>query len=142
MLRQVRAWLEKNGDALLTWTHRALDDHKAATPLRAGFKRLIDPKDGKPVKVDAATEYVDRMSRDSSAYVLELQVEFLILPEAFRREVCKGFTAPAVAALLRRRGHLVHEKDRLTIKHRLPGMDKVPVFHIKPSIFGDDLGGQ
>ena len=141
MLRQVRAWLEKNGDALLTWTHRALDDHKAATPLRAGFKRLIDPVDGKPLKFDAATDYVDRLSRDSSGERAEAQVEFLLLPEAFRRDVCKGFTAQAVAGLLRRRGHLVHEKDRLTIKHRLPGMDKVPVFHVKASIFGDSFGG-
>ena len=66
-------------------------------------------------------------------------VEYLIFPEAFRNEVCKGLDSRAVAELLRKRGHLKHEKDRLTIKHRLPGMDKVPVYHLKPSIFGDEL---
>jgi putative DNA primase/helicase len=27
-LRQVRAFLEKNGDALFTWWHRVMDDHR------------------------------------------------------------------------------------------------------------------
>lgn len=31
MLRQTRAWFEKNADLMLTYTHRAGDDHKAAT---------------------------------------------------------------------------------------------------------------
>jgi putative DNA primase/helicase len=75
----------------------------------------------------------------SSADGEQAQVEFIVLREVFRREVCQGFDADAVAKLLRRRGHLVHEPDRLTTKHRLPGIGKAPCFHIKPSVFGDDL---
>jgi len=136
MLRQVRAFLEKNGDALFTWMHRAMDDHRGNTPLRAGFRRMVN-EDGEPLKIDSATEYLERTGggRDK----LDAQVEYLIFPEAFRRDVCKGFEPKAVAELLRQRGHLKHEKDRLTIKHRLPGMDKAPVYHLKPSIFADDL---
>lgn len=48
MLGQVRAYLEKNGDALFTYTHRATDDHKASTPLRVGFKRLVDERGAAP----------------------------------------------------------------------------------------------
>lgn len=140
MLRQVRAWIEKNGDALLTYTHRAMDDHKPSTPLRSGFKRLIDD-DGKPLKIDAAIEYVDKLSATDSSERRSALVEYLIFPEAFRREVCKGVDVATVARLLRQRGHLVHEPDRLTIKHRLPGMGKVPCYHIKPSILADELGG-
>lgn len=140
MLRQVRAWLEKNADALLTYTHRAMDDHKPATPLRAGFKRLID-EDGKPLRIDAATDYVEKLSTQESSERRAALVEFLVLPEAFRRDLCKGFEAGAVARVLKQRGHLVHENDRLTVKHRLPGMGKVPVYHIKPSIFTDEFGG-
>lgn len=140
MVRQVRAWLEKNGDALFTWVHRGLDDHKPATPLRAGFKRLVD-SDGKPLKLSAADDYVEkRTAADWMEGEVKL-VEYLVLPEAWKREVCKGFDAAAVARLLRQRGHLVHEADRLTMKHRLPGMDKAPVFHVRPSIFTDELGG-
>ena len=65
----------------------------------------------------------------------------MVLPEAFRQEVSKGFEASAVAALLKRRGHLIHERDRTTNKQRLPGMGAVPVYHLKPSIFADELGG-
>jgi putative DNA primase/helicase len=139
MLGQVRAWLEKNGDALMTWAHRALDDHKAATPLRAGIKRLIG-EDGKPLKIDSATDYVDRMSAADTSERRAALVEYLIFPEAFKREVCKGYESAAVARVLKRRGHLVHEGDRLTVKHRLPGMGKVPCYHVKPSIYGDDFG--
>lgn len=140
MLRQVRAWLEKNGDALFVWMHRALDDHKPATALRAGFKRLVDA-DGKPLKVDAATDYVEkRTAADWMEGDVKL-VEFLVLPEAFKREACKGLEPAAVAKLLRDRGHLVHEPGRLTIKQRLPGMGKAWVYHVRPSIFADELGG-
>lgn len=136
MFRQVRAWLEKNGDALLTWVHRALDDHRASTPLRAGFKRLVDDQ-GKPLKFDAATEYIERRSTEESGEMWHAQVEYLILPEAFRREVCKGFDSHAVARMLKNRGHLRHESDRLTNQQRLPGIGKAPCFHIKASIMSD-----
>ena len=138
MLRQVKAWLEKNGDALFTWSHRAMDDHRGNTPYRAGFKRQVDEA-GKPLKFDAATDYVENRCTPESSERLAALVEYLVLPEAFRQDVAKGFDAGAVASLLRRRGHLVHEKDRMTNKQRLPGMGPTPVYHIKPSIFADEL---
>ena len=63
-----------------------------------------------------------------------------MLPEAFKREVCKGFDPAVVAELLRSRGHLRHQSDRFTNKHRLPGMGPATVYQIKPSIFSDELG--
>jgi len=138
MLRQAQAWLEKNGDALFTWHHRAMDDHRPNTALRAGFKRLVH-EDGKPMKFDAASDYAEKRATDETQERPLGLVEYLVLPEAFRRDVCKGFDAAAVAALLRRRGHLIHESDRLTIKQRLPGMGKAACYHIKPSIFDDQL---
>lgn len=138
MLRQVRAWIEKNGDALLTWTHRALDDHKASTPLRAGFKRLLDEQ-GKPLKWDAAQEYLEQRSALSDSQKATALVEYLLLPEAFKREVCKGFDPAAVAKLLAARGHLVHERDRYTNKQRLPGMGPAACYQLRPSIFADEL---
>ena len=139
MVRHVVAFLEKNGDALFSWTHRAMDDHKASTPLRAGFKRMLD-EDGSPLKIDDAFDYVNRHSSPESNEQRSAQVEYLVLPEAFRRDVCKGFDPQAVAEVLKQRGHLIHERDRLMTKQRLPGMGKspVPCYHIKPSIFGDE----
>lgn len=137
MMRQVRRFLELNGEGRFTWWHRAADDHSPKTLNRAGFRRLIGD-DGKPIRsdVDHQREYGERMSvRDGE----HTQVEYVVLREVFRREVCQGFDADQVAKLLQRRGHLEHEADRLTIKHRLPGMGKAPCYHLKPTIFDDDL---
>lgn len=139
MLAQARAFLEKNGDALFTWMHRGSDDHRPNTPLRAGFKRLVDA-DGEPVKIDAATEYLEKRSADESRQVMNALVEYLVLPEAFKRDLCKGFDPEAVGKVLRAAGHRRTDGQRLTNRVRLPGMGKVPVFHVKPSIFGGDDG--
>lgn len=134
MLRQVRSVLEKNGDALFTWSHRAMDDHRPNTALRMGLKRCVD-EHGNPVKFDAAVEYLDKRSEPEDRVMQNALIEYLVLPEAFARDVCKGFDHKAVAKMLRGLGHLKTEADRLTIKQRIPGMGKVPVYHILPSIF-------
>jgi len=139
-LRQVRAWLEKNGDALLTWWHRANDDHKPNTALRAGFKRFVD-EHGTPVKFDSASEYCDARAPEGSRSADGALVEYLIFPEAFKNEVCKGLDAHFVARVLKDAGCLKHERDRLTFKHRLPGIGPAHVFHVQPGVFGLDAGG-
>ena len=140
MVRKVRLHLETNGAALYTWTHRGMDDHNKETPLRCGFKRMVDER-GEALKIDAATAYVDSKSRPESTEQRNALIEYMILPESFKRVICKGFDASAVAEALRKRGHMIHQKDRLTDKQRLPGMgaSPVPCYHIKPSIFSDDL---
>lgn len=140
MLRQVKAVLEKTGDANFTWTNRAMDDHRASTPYRMGYKRAVDEK-GAPLKFDAATEYIEKRSTGESSEMQRAAVEYLVLPEAFRDEFAKGYDPKSVAAMLKRRGHLIHQKDRTTNKQRLPGMgaEPVPVYHIKSSIFSDEL---
>lgn len=139
MVGQVRAYLEKNGDALFTWSHRAADDHRPNTAMRSGFKRLIDDE-GRPLKFDSATEYLEKGIAKGQREADHASIEYFVLPEAFKREVCKGLDWNVVAKLLRAQGHLVHEKGKLTNKVRIPTMGKatVPVFHIKASIFEAD----
>lgn len=139
MVGQVRAFLEKNGDALFTWSHRAADDHRPNTALRAGFKRLIDDE-GRPLKFDAAQDYCEKRAPAEERQATQASLEHLVMPEAFKRDVCKGLDWTVVAKLLRAQGHLIHEKDRLTNKVRIPtmGQNPVPVFHIKASIFEAD----
>lgn len=141
MLSAVKAQLEKNGDALFTWMHRAHEDHRQNTPLRWGFRRAVD-EHGSPIKIDAAQEYMDRRSSEESQAIRLAQWQYLVYPEAFKREVCKGFDPEAVGRLLRDRGHLATEGDRLTTRQRLPGTaEKVSVYLIKPSVFADDFEG-
>ena len=140
MLRQVRQFLELNGEGRFAWWHRALDDHTPKTLNRAGFRRLLGD-DGKPIKSDADhhREYGERMS---AADAENTKVDYIVLREVFEREVCRGFDPKAVARLLHRRGHLVSEsRDRLLDRQRIPGMggEKTACYHILPSIFGDEL---
>lgn len=137
-LAQVKAWIEKNGDALLTWMHRTHDDHRPNTALRAGFKRLVGD-DGKPLKMDAADEYMERRSSPESSEKFNATTDYLILPEAWKREVCKGLDAAAVADLMRKRGHLEHEAGRLMRSHRVPGLGRVKLYHLKSSLLADEL---
>lgn len=137
MLRQVRRFLETNGEGRFTWWHRAADDHSPKTLNRAGFRRLID-ESGKPIKSDSdhMREYGERISAADNEHA---QVEYIVLREVFRRELSQGYDPEAVAALLKQRGHLVHERDRLTAKQRLPGIGLAACYQIKPSIFADEL---
>lgn len=139
-LRQVRAFLEKNGDALFTWWHRVMDDHKPNTALRAGFKRMVD-EDGTPVKFDSADEYCDARAPAGSRSSDMALVEYLVMPEAFKREVCKGLDSHFVAQVLKDCGHLKHESGRDVMKHRVPGHGPMRLYHVLPSIFsGEDDG--
>lgn len=139
MLAQVKAYLEKNGDALFTPLHRLSDDHRPNTPLRVGFRRAVDV-DGKPIKLTSAEDYVDRKSSSESGALFDAQWQYLCLPEMFKREVCKGFDAEAAAKLLRDRGHLMTEGGRLTYRPRIGFIGKgASVYLIKPSIFEDEF---
>ncbi len=136
-LRQVRQFLELNGEGRFTWWTRGADDHSPKTLNRAGFRRLLGD-DGKPIRshADHMAEYGERMSAADGERAC---VDYIVLKEVFRQEVCRGYTPEAVAKMLARRGHLVHEEGRLTNKLRCPGIGLTSCYHIKPSIFDDDL---
>ena len=137
MLRQVRRFLEAHGEGRFTWWHRAADDHNAKTLHRAGFRRMVGA-DGKPIKNDAEheREYGPRMPATLAEGV---SVEFFVLPETFKSEVCQGFAHEAVAKVLAEHECLVAETGRYTVKPRLPGVGLTRCYHIKPEIFALDL---
>lgn len=143
MLRQIQEHIAKCGSANYHWTHRATDDHNKETPFRFGFKRFVDDE-GVPLTIDEASEYVDERSKYGSSSKRSAHIEYLILPEMFRKEVCRGMNYKAVAKLLRARGHLKAEAGKLTNKVRIPGggTGPVPVFHVLPSILADELEGE
>ncbi len=137
-LRQAKSFIEKNGDSLFTWMHRGTDDHRPKTPYRARFKRLVDEL-GKPLACDAATDCLERTGSDATER-LKASIEYMILPEQFRTEICKGHDYKAVTKLLRDRGCLLSERNKLTNKYRVPGAGKpVPVFHLTAKILEIEL---
>jgi len=85
-IRQVRAFLEKNGAS--AFQDVAFPDQKVIN--RAGF-----------IKKNAVTN----------------KTEYLIMPEAFRRDVCKGLNYKFVAKVLNNRGYLEAQDDKTLSKN-------------------------
>jgi len=126
-LSQVKAWLELNADARLTWFHFAQSDHRPGTLPRAGFKRLVHPKTHEPLRFG-----------ESGLVGSELLSDYLIFSHVFRLEVCKGFDPAMVARLLHSRGHLRHTSSKdWQSQVRLPMMGATHCFRIMPSIWQD-----
>ncbi|WP_310567383.1 DUF927 domain-containing protein [Hydrogenophaga sp.] len=138
MLRQVARFLEAHGEGRFTWWHRAADDHSAKTLNRAGLRRMINDR-GEPIKTnsDHLSEYGDKMP---AALGEQVEVEYFVLAEVFRSEICQGFDPQAVARVLLEHECLtVKEAGRLNVKERLPGIGNARCYRISPAIFKLDL---
>lgn len=138
MLRQVRRFLESHGEGRFTWWHRAADDHNAKTLHRAGYRRMLNA-DGEPIKTNAQHlgEYGDQMVPAQGEAV---SVEYFILPEVFRSEVCQGFDYQAVCRVLLERGALVPGAGRAyDCRQRLPGHGLANCYRIAPALFELDM---
>ncbi|HEX5783231.1 MAG TPA: DUF927 domain-containing protein [Burkholderiaceae bacterium] len=138
MLRQVRRFLEANGEGRFTWWHRAADDHAGKTLARAGFRRMVTAE-GTPIKTDSKhlQEFGDRMPAHLGEDVL---TEYFITPEVFRTEVCKGFSHEAVCKVLAEHDCLVmNEPGRHAKKAKLPGLGAARCYHVPPRIFELEL---
>lgn len=141
MLRQVRGFLEAHGEGRFTWWHRATDDHNAKTLQRAGFRRLIDA-DGKPLKIQKTGYTPGTSKEDKELYDTmtaidgeETRVEYFVLPEVFRTEICRGFDYKAVCKVLLQHGCLKPAKGReYDAKHRLPGLGPAWCYQFTPAI--------
>ncbi|HDR8945437.1 TPA: DUF927 domain-containing protein, partial [Burkholderia vietnamiensis] len=138
MLRQVRGFLEAHGDARFTWVQRACDDHAGKTMHRVGFKRMVS--DGRAVNTNREymAEYGENMS---PADAERSDIEYLILPEAFRTEVCRGFDHRAVAKVLAEQDVLVLESKshRPDSKQRCGFPQPIRVYCLRSSIFSLDI---
>jgi putative DNA primase/helicase len=137
MLRKVRAFLESHGEGRFTWWHRGQDDHSPKTLHRAGFRRMVT-EDGKPIKTDAdhQREYGEKISPTMAESV---SVEYFILPEVFKGEVCMGFDHAAVARVLLDHGCLIQsERGRYDTSFKAP-THKGRAYRISPAIFDLDL---
>jgi putative DNA primase/helicase len=138
MLRAVRRFFETHGEGRFTWWHRASDDHNAKTLQRAGFRRMI-AQDGTPIKSDAEHQrvYGEKMTPADGEGV---SVEYFLLPEVFRAEVCQGFDYQAVASVLLAHGALMPGAGRsFDTRQRLPGLGLSRCYHIPPALFALDV---
>src|ERR1700722_269304 len=88
MLQQVVHFFEAHADARFTWMHRMKDDRRANTMQRAGFKRFFK-KEGETetITIDSNEAYMAEYGENmSDADAEKTELEFLVLPEVFRKE--------------------------------------------------------
>lgn len=119
ILRQVRQWLQAHGHtARCPNTERAGDDHAPQPINQAGWR--------KPNRTTNGLDEVESW-------------EWLLYPEVFAAEVCKGLPGGDRAALLllKRRGHLVPEGRHLACRRSVRGIGKLTVYVVKSSILED-----
>ena len=138
MLRQVRRYLEANGEGKFSLWHRGSDDHAPKTLQRAGVRRMLNAQ-GEPVKTNSqfGSEFGDRMPASLGE---DVSYEYFILAETFQGEVCQGFDYRAVCRVLVDHDCLsVKEKDRYSVKERLPGIGQSRCYRVTPEIFNLEL---
>jgi putative DNA primase/helicase len=92
--------------------------------------------------VDAPTDGSKTINRAGFRRANEQgETEYFMLPEVFRREMCKGLDPRFVANLLLEQGLLIPEADsRPTRVERLPGMGKARCYRFRPR--PNVLGGE
>lgn len=138
ILRQVRRFLENDGEGRCTLWHRSADDHAPKTLMRAGVRRMLNAE-GEPIKTNNqhGAEFGDRMP---SALGEGVSFEYFILAETFKGEVCQGFDPATVCRVLLEHGCLIPDKGRaFDCKPRLPGLGLTRCYRIPPAIFELDL---
>ena len=117
--RQVRAFIVANGSSRFQATGNAAhttegNDDVPVVRERVGFRRWN--------------------SRNE-------EIEYLIFPDAFKEQVCKGQSSRAVLQELDKRGFLVRDGQNMTIKARLPEVGSARVYCIRGAILGGDDAG-
>ncbi|WP_172592330.1 DUF927 domain-containing protein [Nitrosomonas supralitoralis] len=112
MVEQVRYFLESHGEARFTDIERTVvdDNHTPRTMNKAGFR--VKNAEG--------------------------NLEYYCYPEVFKAEICKGFDSKAVARLLINLGYMKGDGKHLQPKKDLPGEGRKRVFHVLPTIWGDE----
>jgi putative DNA primase/helicase len=114
---QVRAFLEQHGEARFA---PAWD--RTTTYVAAGGENVETAKTDRPV-----------INRAGFRKVSDDGTTFYVLPEVWRREVCKGLDATAVAAAMVGRGWMLPgEGSNLAQKPRIPGEGLLRVYVIPP----------
>lgn len=108
ILSQVRFFFEQHGESRFSSFKEEPD---RVTMHRAGFKKLDDTGN---------------------------KLEFFVLPETFKNEVCKGLDARGVARLLVEKGWLVPGSDgKSTRVERLPGVGRLRCYRFTSKVLGD-----
>jgi uncharacterized protein (DUF927 family) len=113
-IRQVRAFIEQHGasrfqDATPKTDHQGNPIQEKVIN-RAGFKHIDE----------------------------DSEMEYWILPEAYRQEVCKGFDSTEVARALVERGYMEKDSDgKFSVRRSLPELGRKRVYVLRAGVLED-----
>ena len=112
------------------------DDHRAVDQVRS-FLKLQGAARFEALGAHAGAGTAPAFNPRRAGFRAANGAAYLILPEVFRSEICKGFDSSAVARALAARGYLEHERGRHTKAARIPGLGKTRIYWVKASILGE-----
>jgi putative DNA primase/helicase len=137
--RLFREWLECRGGAGAAETREAFSQIRAFLE-QHGESRFAPAWDRTVTRITADGENSEASKTDRPVInragfrkVSDDGTTFYVLPEVWRREVCKGLDAKAVAAAMAERGWLLKGPDQFARSERIPGEGNLRVFVIPPS---------
>ena len=129
--RRLREWIAGRGGTGSAESREALAQVRLFLE-QHGMSRFEDPWTGGDRIVANRAGFRRRAGNDGS-------YEYLVLPEAWRSEVCQGLDPTQTARMLRKAGHLhTGEDSNLSRNERIPGMGVTRVYVLRPSIFTAD----
>ncbi|MDR3428095.1 DUF927 domain-containing protein [Silvimonas sp.] len=128
-----KAWLAERGgsgagedSAALAQVRGFLEAHGSSR-----FERLHETSDIPPGEIRI-------MNRAGFSRLETGELQFLIMPEAWRTEVCRGMDPKRVAAVMLREGYLKPASDGKTSQSiRIAGHSKMRLYVVSASIMGD-----
>jgi len=104
---------------------------------RHGLSRFVPIHDIGGFKL----KHPDRQVQNQAGFRLEKTdgtYEYMVFPESFTREMCKGLVSKTATKTLVDRGYLKVERDgKPQVRRRLPGMDQARVYHFTSAILTD-----
>jgi putative DNA primase/helicase len=111
-IRQVKAFIEQHGASRF-----------------ADFKPDFKRSDDEPSRIFNRAGF--RHGNNTEGYT------YLVLPEAFKEQVCGGFDHRPLVKALTEQNHMQCDSNRLTKKVRLPDLGNTNVYMILPSLFDE-----
>jgi uncharacterized protein (DUF927 family) len=111
------------------------DDHPAVDQVRS-FLKLHGASRFEALNTCAGAGIAPAFNPRSAGFRAANGAAYLIFPEVFSSEICRGFDPSAVARALAAHGYLEHERGRHTKQARLPGLGKTRIYWVRASILG------
>lgn len=134
-------WLAGRGTTGQQEAEKAVDQAKNFL-LRHGMSRFIPIK---MIGIKYVQEYPERQYSNMAGFRFknsEEKLEFIVFPNTFAEEICSGLNAHYVVKTLVERSFIAIGADgKAQVRHRLPGMGQMRVYHFNASIFdeGDEF---